>query len=61
MRQVREILKLRLDVGLSGRVIAQQLGVGETSVRDTLKPAATFFPLPALREFPETRLGAALC
>ncbi|MER9629549.1 helix-turn-helix domain-containing protein [Mesorhizobium sp. M0296] len=36
-RQVREILKLRLDVGLSNRIIAKQLGVGETSVRDTLK------------------------
>lgn len=28
MRQVREILKLRLDVGLSNRIIAKQLGVG---------------------------------
>lgn len=24
-------------------------------------PAAAFFPLPALREFPKSRLGAALC
>ncbi|SPL62510.1 IS21 family transposase [Ochrobactrum soli] len=37
MRQVREILKLRLDVGLSTRVIAKRLGIGETSVRDTVK------------------------
>ena len=37
MRQVREILKLRLDVGLSTRVIAKRLGIGETTVRDTVK------------------------
>nr|WP_245435237.1 Lrp/AsnC family transcriptional regulator [Mesorhizobium sp. WSM3879] len=34
---MREILKLQLDVNLSNRIIAKQLGVGETSVRDTLK------------------------
>ncbi|WP_034817447.1 IS21 family transposase [Ensifer sp. BR816] len=50
MRQVREILKLRLDVGLSNRIIAKQLGVGETSVRDTLKRLqreGLMWPLPA--------------
>lgn len=49
MRQVREILKLRLDVGLSTRVIVKRLDIGETSVRDTVKrlhPEGLTWPVP---------------
>ena len=37
MRQVREILRLSLEAGLSTRVIGKRLGIGPTTVRDTLK------------------------
>jgi transposase len=36
MRQVREILRLSLDAGLSTRVVGERLGVGSTTVRDTI-------------------------
>ena len=37
MRQVREILRLHFDAGLSTRAIVSQLGIGATTVRDALK------------------------
>jgi DNA-binding transcriptional regulator LsrR (DeoR family) len=37
MRQVRKILRLHFDAGLSTRAIASQLGIGVTTVRDALK------------------------
>jgi transposase len=37
MRHVREILRLSLDAGLSTRVVGERIGVGSTTVRDTLK------------------------
>lgn len=37
MRHVREILRLSLDAGLSTRVVGDRIGVGSTTVRDTLK------------------------
>jgi transposase len=36
MRHVREILHLSLDCGLSTRVVSERVGVGPTTVRDTL-------------------------
>ncbi len=37
MRQVRDILRLHFDAGLSTRAIGVQLGIGATTVRDALK------------------------
>ncbi|MFK4495885.1 transposase [Bradyrhizobium japonicum] len=37
MRQVREIVRLSLEAGLSTRVVGERVGVGPTTVRDTLK------------------------
>ena len=37
MRHVREILRLSLDCGLSTRVVGERVGVGPTTVRDTLR------------------------
>lgn len=37
MRHVREILRLSLDGGLSTREVGERVGVGPTTVRDTLK------------------------
>lgn len=37
MRQVREIVRLSLEAGLSTRVVGERLGVGSTTVRETLK------------------------
>jgi len=37
MRHVREILRLSLEAGLSTRVVGERIGVGSTTVRDTLK------------------------
>ena len=37
MRQVREILRLSLEAGLSTRVVGERVGIGPTTVRDTLK------------------------
>jgi transposase len=37
MRHVREILHLSLDCGLSTRVVGERVGVGPTTVRDTLR------------------------
>ncbi|WFU45269.1 helix-turn-helix domain-containing protein [Bradyrhizobium sp. CB82] len=40
MRQVREIVRLSLEAGLSTRVVGERVGVGPTTVRDTLKQFA---------------------
>ncbi|PJO48207.1 hypothetical protein CQ054_21075 [Ochrobactrum sp. MYb29] len=37
MRQVRDILRLHFDAGLSTRAIGVQLGIGATTVRDALE------------------------
>ncbi len=37
MRHVREILRLSLDAGLSTRVVGERVGIGPTTVRDTLR------------------------
>lgn len=37
MRQVREILHLSLDAGLSTRAVGVRIGVGPTTVRDTIR------------------------
>ena len=36
MRQVREILRLSREAGLSTRAVGERVGVGSTTVRDTL-------------------------
>ena len=49
MRQVREILHLSLDAGLSTRVVGERTGVGPTTVRDTirrLRLAGLAWPVP---------------
>jgi transposase len=49
MRQVREIVRLSLEAGLSTRVIGERIGVGPTTVRDTLKRfagAGLAWPVP---------------
>lgn len=49
MRQVREIVRLSLEVGLSTRVVGERVGVGFTTVRDTLKRfarAGLAWPVP---------------
>ncbi|MGY4412249.1 hypothetical protein ACVWW4_003985 [Bradyrhizobium sp. LB7.1] len=35
MRQVREIVRLSLEAGLSMRVVGERVGIGPTTVRDT--------------------------
>lgn len=50
MRHVREILRLSLEAGLSTRVVSERVGVGPTTVRDTLKRFARSglaWPVPA--------------
>ncbi|MGY3614186.1 transposase [Bradyrhizobium sp. USDA 10063] len=49
MRQVREIVRLSLETGLSTRVVGERVGVGPTTVRDTLKRfarAGLAWPVP---------------
>ncbi|MDA9536982.1 integrase, partial [Bradyrhizobium sp. CCBAU 21362] len=49
MRQVREIVRLSLEAGLSTRVVGERVGVGPTTVRDTLKRfarAGLAWPVP---------------
>ena len=49
MRKIREILRLRYEVGLSARNIARSLNMGHTTVNDTLARAAAAglaWPLP---------------
>src|SRR5271165_1888119 len=49
MRQVREILRLSLEAGLSTRVVGERVGIGPTTVRDTLKRfarAGLSWPVP---------------
>ena len=36
MRKIKEVLRLRFDVGLSGRQIAHSCGMGRTTVREYL-------------------------
>ena len=40
MRRVREVLRLRFGVGVSGREIALRLGIAPSTVRETLKRAS---------------------
>ena len=50
MRHVREILRLSLEAGLSTRIVGERIGVGSTTVRDTLKRfarAKLTWPVPA--------------
>lgn len=37
MRHVREILQLSLDAGWSTRVAGERVGIGPTTVRETLR------------------------
>lgn len=49
MRHVREILRLSLDAGLSTRSVGERVGVGSTTVRDTLRRfarAGLAWPVP---------------
>ena len=49
MRKIKEVLRLRFDVGLSGRQIAHSCGLGCTTVREYLrraKRAGLCWPLP---------------
>ena len=49
MRKIKEVLRLRFDVGLSGRQIAHSCGMGRTTVREYLwraKRAGVCWPLP---------------
>ena len=49
MRKIKEVLRLRFDVGLSGRQIARSCGMGRTTVREYLwraKRAGVCWPLP---------------
>jgi DNA-binding transcriptional regulator LsrR (DeoR family) len=50
MRKIRELLRLKFDLGLSDRKIAVSLGVARSTVSETLKRAAAAgvaWPLPA--------------
>lgn len=50
MRDVREILRLSLEAGLSTRVVGERVGVGPTTVRDTLRRfggSGLTWPIPA--------------
>ena len=49
MRKIKEVLRLRFEVGLSGRQIAHSCGLGRTTVREYLqraKRAGLCWPLP---------------
>lgn len=49
MRKIKEVLRLRYEVGLSGRLIAHSCGVGRTTVREYLhraERAGVTWPLP---------------
>ena len=61
MRKVRELLRLKFDLGLSDRKIATSLGVARSTVSEGLKRAAAAgiaWPLPA--EFDDAALEARL-
>lgn len=61
MRHVREILRLSLDAGLSTRVVGERVGVGPTTVRDTLKRfgrSGLSWPVPA--QMTDANLAARL-
>ena len=61
MRQVREILRLSREAGLSTRAVGERVGVGSTTVRDTLRRFAQSkldWPLPA--EIGDAELEARL-
>ena len=50
MRKIKEVLRLRFEVGLSGRQIARSCGMGRTTVREYLQRAkrvGVCWPLPA--------------
>ena len=50
MRHAREILRLSLDAGLSTRMVGERVGVGPTTVRDTLRRfgwSGLTWPVPA--------------
>jgi len=50
MRKIREVLRLRLDLGLSHREIAASTNIGQSTVGDCLlryKAAELSWPLPA--------------
>ena len=50
MRHVREILHLSLDAGLSTRIVGERVGIGPTTVRDTLRRfgcSGLTWPVPA--------------
>ena len=50
MRHVREILQLSLDAGLSTRVVGERVGIGPTTVRETLRRfgwSELTWPVPA--------------
>ena len=50
MRNIKEVLRLKFEVGLSGRQIAESCGIGRTTVREYLsrvKRAGLPWPLPA--------------
>jgi transposase len=59
MRQVREILRLTFASGISGREIAQRLGIAASTVRETVKrfqAAGLSWPLDVTEEVLEARL-----
>ncbi len=61
MRKIREILRLRYEVGLSNRQIARSCSMGRTAVADYLRRAAAVglsWPLPESMD--ETRLERLL-
>ena len=61
MRKVRELLRLKFDLGLSDRQIAASLGVARSTVSEALKRAAAAgiaWPLPA--ELDDATLEARL-
>ena len=61
MRHVREILRLSLEAGLSTRVVGERIGVGATTVRDTLKRfARTKLAWPVPSEISDTDLEQQL-
>ena len=61
MRHVREILRLSLDAGLSTRVVGERIGVGSTTVRDTLKRfTRAKFTWPVSPEISDTDLEQRL-
>ena len=61
MRKIREVLRLRLEAGLSARQVAASLQMARSSVKDyerRLAAAGLGWPLPARAE--RCRTGAAL-